>query len=130
MLNEKMLLAAQLRSQGIDVTEVCKQVEISRTTFYNWMNNDMFVAELSRCEQEFLTTTRKMLAAYGPKAVHKLMKLAEDAESEKVQMDASAKILDKLVSNATKIDINDCSNSDDKVSTDILDEEFAQEDDV
>jgi len=125
MLDERMLLAAQLRSEGIDVTEVAKKAGISRTTFYNWMANEEFVAELSRCEQEFLTTTRKMLSAYGPSAVRALIKLSTRADSEKVQLDASAKILDKLVSNATKIEIDDNRDSD-IVSIDILEEEMKE----
>lgn len=123
MLDERKLKAAQLRAQGTEVTEVARQVGIERTTFYTWLKDDEFVAELNRCTQEFLTTTRKMLSAYGPKAVDRLIKLAERAESEKVKLDAASKILDKLVSNATKIEI-DTNQADDHLSKDILDEEF------
>lgn len=125
MMDERRLKAAQLRSQGLDVTEVAKECGISRTSFYNWMDEEEFKAELSRCEQEFLTTTRKMLAAYGPKAVTKLIALSNKATSEKVQMDATAKILDKLISNANKLEIDDARDSE-TVSVDILNEELLE----
>jgi len=125
MMDERRLKAAQLRSQGLDVTEVAKECGISRTSFYNWMDEEEFKAELSRCEQEFLTTTRKMLAAYGPKAVTKLIALSNKATSEKVQMDATAKILDKLISNANKLEIDDARDSE-TVSADILSEELSE----
>lgn len=125
MLDERKLHAALLRAQGIEISEIARTVGCSRQAFYDWLKNEEFNAEVDRCRQEFLTVTRNMLAGYGPKAVQNLINLAKDASSEKVKLDATGKILDKLVSNATKIEIDDNRDSD-IVSIDILEEEMKE----
>jgi transcriptional regulator len=128
MLDERQLKCIALKAQGIEVTKIALEVGISRTTYYEWNKLEDFKAEACRREQEFISSTKQAVISYGPKAMQLLKDLAENADSEKVRLDAIAKILDKIVSNATKIDINDGRSDKDKVSIDVLDQVFKDAD--
>jgi len=120
LLDERKIKAIALYVQGIDITAIVKQIGVARATFYNWNNDEEFKAEVSRVRQEYLTQTSHLLHSYGPKAMKTLVYLSEHADSEKVRLEATGKILDKLVSNATKISIDD-TREDSTVDKDILD---------
>ena len=55
-----------------------------------------------------------------------LKDLAENSDSDKVRLDAATKILDKIMSNATKIEIADGRDDKDNVSIDVLDQEIKE----
>lgn len=97
---------------------------ISRTTYYKWIKLEEYIAEVDRCGQELLSSTRRLVSACGPGAVKGLKLLAETAKSEKVRLEAYSKLLDKTVSNATKIEVTDGRDDKDSVSNDVLNEEI------
>jgi transcriptional regulator len=128
MLDERQLKCIALKAQGIEVTKIAEEVGISRTTFYQWNKLEEFKAEACRREQEFISSTKQAVISYGPKAMELLKELAENADSEKVRLDAISKILDKIVSNAVKIEIDSGMGDKDDVSIDILSQEMLEAD--
>jgi len=127
MLDERKINAALMRAQGVDVTKIAIDIGINRGTFYNWEKDEEFRAELDRLKQEFLTQGKSMVAFLAPSAVKKLAWLMVHADSTKVQLEAARALLDKTISNATKISIDD-TREDDTVSPDVLDNVMDQAD--
>ena len=126
MLDERQLKCIALKAQGTEVTKIALEVGISRTTYYEWMKLDEFKAEAHRREQDFISATKQAVISYGPKAIKGLIDLAENAESEKVRLDAYSKLMDKIVSNATKIEIDASNDGRDHVPVDILTDEIKE----
>ena len=127
MLDEKKIKACLLRAQGMDVTKIAEEIGISRGTFYNWEKEDEVKAELLRLKQEFLSQGFNMVAFLAPSAVKKLAYLMVHADSSKIQLESARALLDKSISNATKISIDD-TREDDTVSPDVLDNVMDQAD--
>ena len=128
MLDERQLDCIALKAKGMEVTKIALEVGISRTTYYEWNKLEEFKAEACRREQEFISSTKQAVISYGPKAMQILKDLAENSDSDKVRLDAATKILDKIMSNATKIEIADGRDDKDNVSIDVLDKEIKEVD--
>ena len=128
MLDERQLDCIALKAKGMEVTKIALEVGISRTTYYEWNKLEEFKAETCRREQEFISSTKQAVISYGPKAMQILKDLAENSDSDKVRLDAATKILDKIMSNATKIEIADGRDDKDNVSIDVLDKEIKEVD--
>ncbi|MFA6867443.1 MAG: hypothetical protein WCR54_08040 [Clostridia bacterium] len=126
MLDERMINAALMKAQGIDVIKIAPLVGICRATYYNWEKTEEFKAEVVRLRQEFLTQASNMAAFEAPKSIKKLADLRDNAISEKVQCDAAKILLDKTVSNATKVEITDGRDDKDIVPVDILADEIKE----
>ena len=127
MLDERKINAALMRAQGVDVTKIAKDIGINRGTFYNWEKDEEFKAELDRLKQEFLTQGKSMVSFLAPSAVKKLAWLMVHADSSKIQLESARALLDKSITNATKISIDD-TREDDAVSVDVLDKVMADVD--
>lgn len=126
MLDERQLKAIDLKFKGVNIAHIAIEVGIARNTFYNWAALDEFKAELSRREHEYISSTKLMAAYFAPKAMQGIMYLALKGGSEKVRLDAYSKLLDKIISNATKIELSDERDSKDNVSKDVLDDEIKE----
>ena len=50
MLQEKQMIAIELLCQGKTKAETCREINLSRRTLYNWLNDQEFNAELERLE--------------------------------------------------------------------------------
>ena len=124
MLDERQLKAINLKFKGLEVTKIAEEVGVSRTTLYKWRGMEEFRAEVARREQEYISSTRLMAAYFAPKAMQGIMYLALKGGSEKVRLDAYSKLLDKIISNATRIEIDANTNDKDAVTLDVLTEEL------
>ena len=120
MLDERQKQVCELLAKGTIITDVAKIVKVSRQTIYDWKKLEEIKAMVDALGQEYLSATIATMHAEGPKSMLALIKLRDTASSEKVRLEAAAKILDKLVSNATKISIDD-TREDSTVDKDILD---------
>jgi len=120
VLDERKIKCVELHSKGLGCTEIAKTVGISRNTYYEWMKMESVKAEARRLEQDLISSTRAALIGYGSKAVEMLKTLAETSDSEKVRLDASKTLLDKVISNAVKISVDDDRDSD-EITVDMLD---------
>ena len=124
VLDERQTVVCELIASGIPITEVSEKSGVARSTIYEWKKLDEVKARVEVLGQEYLSQTLANIKAEGPKSLKALIKLRDHASSEKVRLDACAKILDKLVSNATKIEIADGRDDKDDVSVDVLDQEI------
>jgi len=124
VLNERQLAMCELIATGIPITEVAEQSGIARSTIYEWKKLEEVKARVDVLGQEYLSQTIANIKAEGPKTLKALLKLRDGASSEKVRLDACGKILDKLISNATKISIDDGRDDKDIVPIDVLDQEL------
>lgn len=124
MLDERQLKAIALKFKGLEVTKIAEEVGVSRTTLYKWRGMEEFRAEVARREQEYISSTRLMAAYFAPKAMQGIMYLALKGGSEKVRLDAYSKLLDKIISNATRIELDTNTNDKDAVTLDVLTEEL------
>jgi hypothetical protein len=123
VLDERKMKVALMKAQGIEITQISKDVGISRQTVYTWLDSDDVKAEVLKHGQEFLSQTIQMIGVEGPRNIKALVYLRDHADSEKVRLDAACKLLDKTVSNATHIEIDD--NRDiNPVSIDVLEQEI------
>lgn len=126
MLDERQIRAVEAKAKGFTITDVATEAGVSRNTIYEWIKLEEFKAELSRLEQDFLSSTRQAVISYGPKVVAELKKLATTSKSEKVRLDALSKLLDKTMSNANKIELSDSRDNKDDVTLDVLDNEIKE----
>ena len=126
MLDERQIKAIEAKAKGATIVDVAKAAGVSRNTIYEWIKLEEFKAELSRLEQDFLSSAKQAVISYGPEIVKQLKLIATKGTSEKVRLDALSKLLDKTMSNATKIEINDGRDTKDDVSIDVLDQEIKE----
>ncbi|MBU3098369.1 MULTISPECIES: phBC6A51 family helix-turn-helix protein [Clostridium] len=126
MLDERQIRAVEAKAKGFTITDVAKEAGVSRNTVYEWIKLEEFKAELSRFEQDFLSSTKQAVISYGPIVVEELKKLATKGKSEKVRLDALSKLLDKTMSNANKIELSDTRDTKDNVPVDVLDKEIEE----
>ena len=126
MLTDRQMKVCELLATGIPITEVAKESDVPRSTIYTWKELPEMTARIETLGQEYLSQTIANIKAEGPKSLKALIKLRDHASSEKVRLDACAKILDKLVSNATKIEIADGRDTKDNVTVDVLDAEIKE----
>lgn len=124
MLDERQIKAIEKKSTGSTITDIAIYAGVSRNTIYAWMREKEFTAELIKREQDFISATKSAVIGYAPKAVTMLKNLAEHAKSEKVRLEATCKLLDKVISNAVKIELSNGNNDQDNISQDLLDEEL------
>lgn len=124
MLDERQIRAVEAKSKGFTIVDVAKAARVSRNTVYEWIKLEEFQAELSRLEQDFLFSTQQAVISYGPTVVKELKLLSKNATSEKVRLEALSKLLDKTMSNATKIEVSDSRDDKDNVSNDVLNNEI------
>lgn len=124
MLDDRMLRMIEAKAKGFTITDVAKEAKVSRNTVYKWLDNEEVKAELNRHEQDFISSTKQSVVSYGAKAVRILKDLAEHSESEKIRLDAVSKLLDKVISNAVKIDIENTTDAKDIVTVDVLSKEL------
>ena len=124
LLDDRMLRMIEAKAKGFTITDVAKEAKVSRNTVYKWLDNEEVKAELGRHEQDFISSTKQSVVSYGAKAVRILKDLAENSDNEKVRLDAVSKLLDKVISNAVKIDIENTTDTKDIVTVDVLDKEI------
>jgi len=124
MLDERQIKAIEIQSTGGNITDMAKAAGVTRNTIYKWILLEEFKAEVSRCQQEFISSTIQIITAYAPKNAMRLIKLADSTTSRKIELDARLALLNKTMPNTTKISIDDGRDSKDKVDVDVLDEEM------
>jgi len=126
VLDNRQLTVCELMATGIPTTEVAAQSGVARSTIYEWKKLEEFKAELDRLGQDFIFSMQASGRAYAPKAMAKLIYLCENGTTNKTQLDAASKIIDKYMSNATKIEVTDGRDDKDNVPVDVLDQELKE----
>lgn len=101
MLNQKQIRAAKMYSEGYKPTEIARELEISRSTFYDWMKKGEFTSEVDRFIQEIRTSAEKNMTAKIEDYVQALEEIAFTGRSEKNRTEALTYLLDRVLGKAT-----------------------------
>ncbi len=100
-LNPKQIKAAGLLASGKTAVEVAKIVGVKPETISAWKNRvPNFEALLNRYNQEAVDVTIRAMQSNGPAIVATIDDLAQNAESEKVRLEAAQFGYEKIVENA------------------------------
>lgn len=124
MLDQRQIKAIERQAIGGNITDMAKAAEVTRNTIYKWIELEEFKAEVSRCQQEYISSTIQIITSYAPKNALKLIKLADSTTNKKIELDARLALLNKTMPNTTKLTIDDGRDGKDKVDVDVLDEEM------
>jgi len=95
-LTRKQLKAIPLILEAKSITKGVKKACISKTTFYEWLKNPEFKAELSRQRQELVDLALHELKISTSEAVGVLRELLK-AKGENVRLRTAQTILDNVL---------------------------------
>jgi len=126
MLDEKKMMAIELLVKGeLTKTEIAKRCGKSRQWLYNAFDDKEFMAELDRRLHQIQTYGENRIKATLQDRINNIIYLAENAESEKVRLDASQYLLDRVLGKTTsKMEIKPLINQDEEVID--IDEELEE----
>ncbi|MSS43779.1 hypothetical protein FYJ27_08565 [Anaerosalibacter bizertensis] len=111
MLTEQQLQCIELLAQGtLTNAEIAKKIGYSERVIYDWKKKDEFKDALHKRTQEFKQAMAEegqlRMAAKGQMALDNIVMLANNANSEKVMLDANVFIWENVFGKATtKVDI-------------------------
>lgn len=127
MLTEKQIKVIDLLMQNVPKTTIEREVDVSRTTIYKWLNTDEeFNAELRRREQTFKSFVSKQINSKIETAVDELWELRHDIKDSKVKFDIYTYFINRALGTPTnKTEISD-TRDDQKDSGDVLADELEQ----
>lgn len=86
--------------------EGCKRAGITRTTFYKWLKDSEFKAELTKRRDAIVTDALDILKAHIGKAVHALVALLE-TENESLRRQTSNDIINYVLKVKEMTDIEE-----------------------
>ena len=115
MLKQKQLDAIEMIIQGKTKTAIAKELGMSRTNLYTWMNNDEFIAELDRQRDIISRQALSEIKGDTKKLLEGLEKLALTSESESIRLSATTALLDRILgrpSTKSEISIDKATESD------------------
>ncbi len=94
-LSEKQLIALPVILGAKSITEGCREAEVSKTTFYEWMKTPDFKAEFIRQRNELVSIALDELKACTGEAVQALRELLK-SKKETVRLKTATAILDHV----------------------------------
>lgn len=115
-LSNRQVLAISHILNSPSIEEACKKARISRATFYTWLKDENFKAELKRQRDEVIRNALDRLKSAITKAVEELIKLT-DAKREEVRRLACNDIITHTLKS---IEIEDIEQRLDKVERIVL----------
>ena len=127
ILGDKQYLAIKWILEGRQMTDIAKDIGISRSTLYNWLDDDEFKNELDTLRQDIQTSTKEHVMNKIKLYVDELEELALNKEtSPKVRADLLKYMVNRVWGNTTtKVEVeNSNENKNDNVNLDDLVESF------
>lgn len=101
MLNERQIKGAKMYAEGNTPTEIARQLNINRGTFYDWLKKEEFTREVDRFKQEILNSAEKSMISKVELYVESLEGIALSGRSEKNRVDALTYLLDRVLGKST-----------------------------
>lgn len=95
-LSARQQQAIPIFASMLNVEEACRLADISRNTFYEWLKQPLFKAELDKLRNEFVEEAIMLLKVNASKASKTLVTLTERDDSPGVQRAAANDILNHL----------------------------------
>lgn len=81
-LTDRQLKAIPIIVTSPTYTQACKKAQLNRTTFYEWLKNPQFKAELDRQRDEITSEAFGVLSQSLTKAVETLVSLLDNADTD------------------------------------------------
>lgn len=118
--------------KGFTITETAKFLDISRQSIYNWLGDEVFNTELDKRVQELSIAGNKKILSDINAYINKIKELSIKGKSEKVQLEATTYLLDRIYGRpSTKVEVNedkkDKENIEDNVLKGIIDVDAIEE---
>lgn len=107
MLSDKQLEAINLLLEGKPKTQIAKDLNIQRSTLYNWLNNEEFIATMDKRRDEFLKDTMNAMKSDVNVLLDQIKKIALTSENESMRLQACQALLDRIIGKpSTKSEIS------------------------
>lgn len=87
--------------RGENITNISKQLQVSRQAIYDWLGNPEFAKELDRRRQEIKTAGNNMILNQLHGCIDELIKIAYKGESEKVRSDTAQYLINRVLGTPT-----------------------------
>lgn len=127
MLDERQIEVARLIAQGTPIIEITRQVNVARSTIYEWKKLEEFTAEVDSFGQEFISSAKGRLKCAAKDAADEIIKLLKGGKYEKTRLAAAVDILDRNLGKATtRLDIDDKRDNNNTPSDDMLENVFSE----
>ena len=95
-LTEDQLIAAELLVYGATNKEVADQLDVCEKTIMRWKKRPEFMAELDRQYEVAKNKVDNRIMKFSNQLLQNILDLSRSAKSEKVRLDASIYLLNRL----------------------------------
>lgn len=120
MLQEKQMIAIELLCQGKTKAETCREINLSRRTLYNWLNDQEFNAELERLENAKKKEAQTTINSHAIKYISELEKIAFTSKSDKIRSEVLMYLLDRSLGKPTTKTENVTVSKEEKTEKDVV----------
>lgn len=100
-LNEKHYKCIEYLIKGYKYTEIAKKVPCSRQAIYDWLDDNIFKAELDKCRQEIKTTAQNKILGQTDTYLQKIEEIAFNSASDNVKLNALEFLWESVYGKAT-----------------------------
>lgn len=128
MLDERQMLALDKLVEGTHTrSAIARDLNISRQTLYNYLENAEFAAELDKRMKEAKGLVEKRLNTKMDFALDNILKIAADSSNQRTMLEANKYILDRCLGKPTsKVDLEAGLKPVAIAEVDLLEAEFAE----
>lgn len=125
IIDRRKILAIDKLVEGkLTRTDIAKFVGISRNTLYDWLKDDVFVAEWNRRVQALKGFAEKKVEAGVDFYMNNLLELAADDSNKRVQAQVNQYLMDRALGRpTTKVDL-EAGLKPTPTDVDVLEDEF------
>ena len=95
-LTERQVKALPLFASCLTYEEACRRAGIDRSTFYNWLRDPAFKAELNRLRDSIIEEAVSILKTSATESVNKLRHLMLNGATESIQRASANDLLGHL----------------------------------
>ncbi|SHH36408.1 IS630 transposase-related protein [Clostridium grantii] len=106
------------------ITQIAKDIKVTRNTVYAWLELDDVKAELNKRKQQIISKAQNAIMNDMDKYIAEVKRLALESDSDKIKTDCLIYLIDKtLGKNTTKIqEISDENNNNNQTNEQIMNE--------
>ena len=98
----------RLLIEGWKVSEIAKEIGVSRRTIYNWMDKEEFKATLNESMQQIKQEGENAIIKDLVSYIDNIKWLAIKSKSEKIRLDASTYLVDRVLGkSSSRVEITD-----------------------
>lgn len=95
-LDEKQLTAIEMIVEGETNVQIAKELGVDQCTIHRWKKNPLFEAALNERYEIAKTNIDKKIYSFANDLIKNIYELARKSKSEKVRLDASVYLLNRI----------------------------------